>query len=104
MWQLRPAGVCESRQSHAKGLSLTNLQSMLLTGFLIASLFASALAIFPPFDQAQSILAPVKEQPKLTFDLTTSGRYVVDSSGDRVKMACLNWPAHMETFLPEVDL
>lgn len=38
----------------------------------------------------------------LKLPLETSTRYIVDQTGTRFKMACVNWPAHMETYLPEV--
>ncbi|OJD32211.1 cellulase family protein [Diplodia corticola] len=33
--------------------------------------------------------------------LSTSGRWIVDSSGARVKLRCANWAGHMETKIPE---
>lgn len=34
--------------------------------------------------------------PTPTFPLSTSSRWIVDSSGRRVKLACANWAAHLE--------
>jgi hypothetical protein len=38
-----------------------------------------------------------------TFPLSTSGRYIVDSSSPprRVPFNCVNWAGHMETLMPE---
>ncbi|KAF9530983.1 cellulase family protein [Crepidotus variabilis] len=33
--------------------------------------------------------------------LKTSGRFIVDPSGKRVKFRCVNWAGHMETHIPE---
>lgn len=33
--------------------------------------------------------------------LSTSSRWVVDESGTRVKLACVNWPSHLEPMLAE---
>lgn len=33
--------------------------------------------------------------------LHTSGRWIVDSNDDRVKLRCVNWAGHMETKIPE---
>ena len=33
--------------------------------------------------------------------LSTSGRWIVDTSGTRAKLRCINWAAHMETNIPE---
>ncbi|KAF9603259.1 hypothetical protein IFM89_034592 [Coptis chinensis] len=33
--------------------------------------------------------------------LYTDGRYLLDEPGHRVKLACVNWPSHLETMLPE---
>lgn len=33
--------------------------------------------------------------------LSTTGRWIVDAGGERVKLRCVNWAGHMETHLPE---
>lgn len=33
--------------------------------------------------------------------LSTSSRWIVDESGSRVKLACVNWPSHLEPMLAE---
>ncbi|WVZ86138.1 hypothetical protein U9M48_032971 [Paspalum notatum var. saurae] len=33
--------------------------------------------------------------------LSTASRWVVDESGSRVKLACVNWPSHLEPMLAE---
>lgn len=33
--------------------------------------------------------------------LSTSSRWIVDERGRRVKLACVNWPAHLEPMLAE---
>ena len=33
--------------------------------------------------------------------LSTASRWVVDASGSRVKLACVNWPSHLEPMLAE---
>jgi hypothetical protein len=38
---------------------------------------------------------------QIQMPLTTKGRYIIDSRGERVKFACMNWVSHMETYLPE---
>ncbi|XP_050227071.1 glycosyl hydrolase 5 family protein-like [Mercurialis annua] len=40
--------------------------------------------------------------PCFSMPLSTNGRWIVDSiTGIRVKLACVNWPSHMETMLAE---
>ncbi|KQJ83177.1 uncharacterized protein LOC100839976 [Brachypodium distachyon] len=33
--------------------------------------------------------------------LSTASRWIVDEAGDRVKLACVNWPSHLEPMLAE---
>jgi hypothetical protein len=33
--------------------------------------------------------------------LSTASRWIVDESGHRVKLACVNWPSHLEPMLAE---
>ncbi|KAK9059306.1 hypothetical protein SSX86_021925 [Deinandra increscens subsp. villosa] len=37
-----------------------------------------------------------------SFPLSTSSRWIIDElSGDRVKLACVNWPGHLHVMIPE---
>ncbi|KAL8196259.1 hypothetical protein R6Q57_025259 [Mikania cordata] len=37
-----------------------------------------------------------------SFPLSTSSRWIIDErSGDRVKLACINWPGHLQVMIPE---
>ncbi|KAF5816024.1 putative cellulase [Helianthus annuus] len=37
-----------------------------------------------------------------SFPLSTSSRWIVDeNTGDRVKLACVNWPGHLHVMIPE---
>jgi hypothetical protein len=36
-----------------------------------------------------------------TVTLSTASRWIVDESGKRVKLACVNWPSHLEPMLAE---
>lgn len=36
-----------------------------------------------------------------SLPLSTSSRWILDSSGTRVKLRCVNWAGHMETHVPE---
>lgn len=38
---------------------------------------------------------------QLALPLSTTSRWIVDANGSRVKLRCANWPAHLETNLPE---
>ncbi|KAK6930936.1 Glycoside hydrolase, family 5, partial [Dillenia turbinata] len=35
------------------------------------------------------------------FPLSTNSRWIVDENGKRVKLACVNWPAHLDTMIAE---
>jgi hypothetical protein len=37
----------------------------------------------------------------VTAQLSTDSRWIVDGSGKRVKLACVNWPSHLETMFAE---
>ncbi|KAL5718012.1 cellulase [Ranunculus cassubicifolius] len=37
----------------------------------------------------------------LALPLYTSSRWIVDEEGKRVKLACVNWPSHLETMVAE---
>ncbi|XP_015577295.3 glycosyl hydrolase 5 family protein [Ricinus communis] len=40
--------------------------------------------------------------PCFSMPLSTKGRWIIDTkTGQRVKLACVNWPSHMETMLAE---
>lgn len=41
--------------------------------------------------------------PKLTtsYPLSTKSRWIVDEKGQRVKLACVNWPAHLQPAVAE---
>ncbi|KAI3691815.1 hypothetical protein L6452_31617 [Arctium lappa] len=40
--------------------------------------------------------------PSHSFPLSTSSRWIVDkNSGDRLKLACVNWPGHLHVMIPE---
>uniref|UniRef100_M8B8X6 Endoglucanase E1 n=1 Tax=Aegilops tauschii TaxID=37682 RepID=M8B8X6_AEGTA len=39
--------------------------------------------------------------PAAAVTLSTASRWVVDEAGDRVKLACVNWPSHLEPMLAE---
>ncbi|KAK3227928.1 hypothetical protein Dsin_007790 [Dipteronia sinensis] len=53
--------------------------------------------------QAISILLSVLCLVVVSYSsfLSTQGRWIVDSSGRRVKLACTSWAAHMEPMLAE---
>ncbi|KAI3659744.1 hypothetical protein MP638_000873 [Amoeboaphelidium occidentale] len=44
---------------------------------------------------------PLKYVDQVVLPLTTKGQHIVDQLGNRVKLACVNWAAHMESLLPE---
>ncbi len=49
-------------------------------------------------------LAQQPSAPRLApeqLPLRTRGRFITDAAGMRVKLACVNWAAHMEALLPE---
>lgn len=39
--------------------------------------------------------------PVYSIVLRTNGRWIVDSSNQRVKLRCVNWAGHMEVNIPE---
>ncbi|KAG1370043.1 glycosyl hydrolase 5 family protein [Cocos nucifera] len=41
------------------------------------------------------------QKPTTALPLSTSSRWIVDESGQRVKLACVNWPSHLDTVLAE---
>ena len=69
--------------------------------------FLSTLAAFGVLAD-DNLAHPHGSSPPLSqavqFPLRTQSRWIVEkSTGKRVKLACVNWPAHMETQLPEVS-
>lgn len=48
-----------------------------------------------------SLAMPVAVALKPKVPLSSSGRWIVDTAGQRVKLRCINWPGHMETNIPE---
>jgi hypothetical protein len=52
---------------------------------------------FPLNDLIRSVQSP----KTLVSNFSVQGRWIV-RDGRRLKLACVNWPAHMEALLPEV--
>lgn len=50
---------------------------------------------------AFSLPAVLAQDDKPAVPLSSSGRWIVDSNGSRVKLRCINWPGHMEPNIPE---
>lgn len=46
-------------------------------------------------------LSQIFPQPTNALRLSTSNRWIVDESGTRVKLACVNWPSHLKPVLAE---
>lgn len=44
---------------------------------------------------------PRLDSRAVTYPLSTSGRYIIDAAGDRVKLRCVNWAGSGETRIPE---
>uniref|UniRef100_A0A0A9FKW9 Glycoside hydrolase family 5 domain-containing protein n=1 Tax=Arundo donax TaxID=35708 RepID=A0A0A9FKW9_ARUDO len=42
-----------------------------------------------------------RHEPASAAALSTASRWIVDESGNRVKLACVNWPSHLEPMLAE---
>lgn len=49
---------------------------------------------------AAAVLPMVAAQ-KPSVPLSSSGRWILDSNGQRIKLRCINWPGHMEANIPE---
>jgi endoglucanase len=47
------------------------------------------------------VLPAALAQDKPNVPLSSSGRWIVDNGGSRVKLRCVNWPGHMEPNIPE---
>ena len=58
-----------------------------LRGALLSSLLGFSLALFDGTSPA--------------FPFSRSGTDIVDGSGNKMDLACVNWPGHMEVNLPE---
>ncbi|KAF8399806.1 hypothetical protein HHK36_015677 [Tetracentron sinense] len=41
------------------------------------------------------------QRPAMALPLSTDSRWIVDESGQRVKLACVNWASHLETMVAE---
>ncbi|KAF5194225.1 Glycosyl hydrolase 5 family protein [Thalictrum thalictroides] len=41
------------------------------------------------------------QRPVEALPLYTNSRWIVDEAGNRVKLACVNWPSHLETMVAE---
>ncbi|KAG2238433.1 hypothetical protein Bca52824_092313 [Brassica carinata] len=39
--------------------------------------------------------------PNIAYPLSTSSRWIVDENGQRVKLACVNWPSHFQPVVAE---
>ncbi|KAF3494444.1 hypothetical protein DY000_02057767 [Brassica cretica] len=37
----------------------------------------------------------------MAYPLSTSSRWIVDENGQRVKLACVNWPSHLQPVVAE---
>jgi endoglucanase len=48
-----------------------------------------------------AVALPLALAQKLNVPLFSSGRWILDSNDQRVKLRCINWPGHMETNIPE---
>ncbi|KAJ6444648.1 cellulase family protein [Purpureocillium lavendulum] len=46
-----------------------------------------------------TVVAAAADKPKVP--LSVSGRWIVDSTGQRVKLRCINWAGHLEANVPE---
>jgi endoglucanase len=44
---------------------------------------------------------PMAAAQKPSVPLSSSGRWILDSNGQRIKLRCINWPGHMEANIPE---
>lgn len=50
---------------------------------------------------AAFMIPAILAQDKPKVPLSSSGRWIVDTDGNRVKLRCVNWPGHMEPNIPE---
>ncbi|XP_010556350.1 PREDICTED: uncharacterized protein LOC104825676 [Tarenaya hassleriana] len=55
------------------------------------------LCLFPFFFLAFSFIT----KPNEAYPLSTSSRWIVDETGQRVKLACANWPSHLQPVVAE---
>lgn len=56
--------------------------------------------IFPFFCFFFSFIAQ-HTTPNMAYPLSTSSRWIVDKNGERVKLACANWPSHLQPVVAE---
>ena len=68
---------------------------------LLPALFAIFLATFYDFSSAQSIPEKTKFSSKLSFPLKVDGTNIINKDGEKVRLACFNWPGHMDLMIPE---
>ncbi|XP_057494098.1 glycosyl hydrolase 5 family protein-like [Actinidia eriantha] len=47
------------------------------------------------------LLIPTATQPAVALPLSTDSRWIVDETGRRVKLACVNWVSHLEVVVAE---
>ncbi|KAI3634641.1 hypothetical protein MIR68_007022 [Amoeboaphelidium protococcarum] len=45
--------------------------------------------------------APLRALDDVQMPMTTQGRWIIDQTGKRVKLACVNFASHMEALIPE---
>ena len=81
------------------GLSLSHPlgDSPTMTRLLVAACLAAVLAVAWPCRCHEA----VEQAAALPRSLSTSSRWIVDERGRRVKLACVNWPSHLEPVLAE---
>lgn len=48
-----------------------------------------------------NVVAPKIDTRATTYPLSTSGRWIIDANGKRVKLRCVNWAGSSETRIPE---
>lgn len=48
-----------------------------------------------------AVLASHRQPAAAVVTLSTSSRWIVDPAGHRVKLACVNWPSHLESVVTE---
>ena len=68
-----------------------------MTRLLVAACLAAVLAVAWPCRCHEA----VEQAAALPRSLSTSSRWIVDDRGRRVKLACVNWPSHLEPVLAE---
>ncbi|KAJ4710974.1 Cellulase (Glycosyl hydrolase family 5) [Melia azedarach] len=61
----------------------------------------SVLPILPLLILFSPIIFVPQAKPVMALPLSTNSRWVVDESGQRVKLACVNWVSHLEAVVAE---